>query len=73
MYFCLIGTQNTMPSCKKYTPLVCVFSDFAGLVSLFYGLFYFTETRRRKKGFIKIQLLWKKHKQEKKQNKQKMR
>ena len=31
--FCLIGTQNTMPSCKKYTPPVCVFRDFAGWVS----------------------------------------
>ena len=30
VYFCLIGTQNTMPSCQKYTPPVCVFSDFAG-------------------------------------------
>ena len=30
VYFCLIGSQNTMPSCQKYTPPVCVFSDFAG-------------------------------------------
>ena len=30
MYFCLIGTQNTMPSCQKHTPPVCVFNDFAG-------------------------------------------
>ena len=28
--FCLIGTENTMPYCQKYTPPVCVFSDFAG-------------------------------------------
>ena len=37
VYFCLIGTQNTMPSCQKYTPPVCVFSDFAGwIVSYIY-------------------------------------
>ena len=30
MYFCLIGTQNTMLSCQKYTPPDSFFSDFAG-------------------------------------------
>ena len=34
VYFCLIGTQNTMPSCQEYTPPDSFFSHFAGWVNL---------------------------------------